>query len=157
MGPERQSFAFFPAFNGCCVCTNAVDVVAAEDGDAEGNEQTQEQIDGDPGEIGRVGAVFNAIGERAAEHGDQVNAAGFDVDEQADKVAIIGKANAIIHPRTMVIHFQHANAARAAMVCARRLVVVAALAKSRLVCRPLDFKMPLLLGYLGKRKKKKMA
>jgi hypothetical protein len=48
-------------------------------------------------------------------------------------MAIVFESNAVIHPRTMMVHFQDAAIATRAVMRSRRFVVVACFTESRCV------------------------
>lgn len=59
-------------------------------------------------------------------------------------MAVVCKSNAVVDPRTVVVHFEHAAITCWAVVCAWWFVIVACLAKSWRMCGFLDFDKGLL-------------
>ena len=121
--------------NSRCVLDNAGQLVKEHDQDKEAEKQGQEYAGSGDDACRRLEEEITvAVETTPALHGDEnhrVEAAQEDVDEELQEELLVGIADAVVHPRAVMVHASDAVAASRAVMALRGLQRVALLALSR--------------------------
>ena len=99
------------------VASREIDVVEEKRGDADGehdgDEEEKQDVESTRLDVLQVGPEFDEVFER---RGRYVQAVERGVAEKENEVFVVAVADAVVHPRTVVVHFEHTRLTNAAVV-----------------------------------------
>lgn len=120
MADESSCFVFLPTFDGRSVRQEAVEMIKAEDSHSKKNRSNSYIVHNNEEKFGR-GRLIKIVSSAECEdspsdHGKVIRTAHINIKQESNEVPMVEVADAIIHPRTMVVHAQDATVALPTMM-----------------------------------------